>query len=71
MRKWDKQNFIITIYLLPSKNHKLKQFQNIILFFLTGSETPRATQANEPIVTIPQTPANEDVDGNGLSYVLV
>ena len=46
----------------------IKQFQNIILFSLTGPET---TQANEPIVTCPQTPANEDVEGIGLSYVLV
>ena len=68
MRKWDKQNFIITIYLLLSKNHKLKPFQNIILFSLTGSET---TQVNKTIVINPQTPANEDVEGIGLSYVLV
>ena len=68
MRKRDKENFIITIYLLLSKNHKLKPFQNIIFFSLTGSET---TQINKTIVTNPQTTANEDVEGIGLSYVLV
>ena len=48
----DKQNFIIIILLLLSKNYKLKLFNKINVFSLTGSETPRNTIANETILAI-------------------
>ena len=51
--------------------YNVKLFGIFILFSLTGSETPRITQAKETIVTNPQTDANEDGKGIGLSYVPV
>ena len=46
------EDFIIIILLLLSKNYKLKLFNKINVFSLTGSETPRNTIANETILAI-------------------
>ena len=46
------EDFIIIILLLLSKNYKLKLFNKINVFSLTGSETPRNRIANETILAI-------------------